>query len=387
MPPAQDDRFFELSLDMLCTVDFEGRFRRVNQAWTKALGYSTDELVGQPFISFVHPDDQEMTIAASARVTEGQDVLNFENRYRASDGSYHWLEWRSAVILEEQVIYAATRDITTRRNAEMLLRDSEQRLTQFLDALPVGVFVVDAQGQPFYANQTAQAILGQGIMPGTTVGKLAEVYSAYIAGTDQIYPTEQLPIVRALQGERVTINNMEVHHPQRRIRLEVMGTPIRDVQGAITYAMIAFSDITERQMAQEALQQRAAQEELIEAQAQALRELSTPMLAINDSTVVIPLIGTIDSRRAQQVMETLLEGVASYQAATAIVDITGVSVVDTQVANALIHAAQAVQLLGAQVVITGIRPEVAQILVSLGVDLSGIVTRATLQSGIAFALQ
>jgi rsbT co-antagonist protein RsbR len=102
--------------------------------------------------------------------------------------------------------------------------------------------------------------------------------------------------------------------------------------------------------------------------------------------MVMPLIGAIDSNRAQQVIETLLAGVASSGATSAILDITGVQIVDTQVANALLRAAQAVKLLGARVVLMGIRPEIAQTLVGLGLDLSGIVTRATLQSGIAFAL-
>ena len=97
-------------------------------------------------------------------------------------------------------------------------------------------------------------------------------------------------------------------------------------------------------------------------------------------------LNRIDSNRAQQVIETLLAGVAASRAATAILDLTGVQVVDTQVANALLRAAQAVKLLGARVVLTGIRPEIAQTLVGLGLDLSGITTRATLQSGIAFAL-
>jgi rsbT co-antagonist protein RsbR len=85
------------------------------------------------------------------------------------------------------------------------------------------------------------------------------------------------------------------------------------------------------------------------------------------------------------VIETLLAGVAASRATTAILDITGVQVVDTQVANALLRAAQAVKLLGARVVLTGIRPEIAQTLVGLGVDLGSITARATLQSGIAFA--
>jgi anti-anti-sigma regulatory factor len=129
------------------------------------------------------------------------------------------------------------------------------------------------------------------------------------------------------------------------------------------------------------------QEEIIRSQEAALRELSTPLIPIADEVVVMPLVGSLDSRRAQQVIETLLVGVAELRAQVAIVDITGVPVVDTQVANALVQAAQSVRLLGAEVVLTGIRPEVAQTLVGLGTDLQTIITRATLQSGIAFALR
>jgi ABC-type sugar transport system substrate-binding protein/anti-anti-sigma regulatory factor len=129
-----------------------------------------------------------------------------------------------------------------------------------------------------------------------------------------------------------------------------------------------------------------ARDEIIRSQEAALRELSTPLIPLSDAVVVMPLIGTVDSKRAQQILETLLQGVATTRATTVILDITGVLVVDTQVANALVRAAQAVKLLGAGVVLTGIRPEVAQTLVGLGIDLRGIVTLGTLQSGVAFAL-
>lgn len=100
-----------------------------------------------------------------------------------------------------------------------------------------------------------------------------------------------------------------------------------------------------------------------------------------------PPIGSLDERRAQQVLDMLLHGVAGRRAQTVILDITGVPVVDTQVANALVRAAQSVKLLGAQVVLTGIRPEVAQTLVGLGTNLTDIITRSSLQSGIAFAAE
>ena len=148
---------------------------------------------------------------------------------------------------------------------------------------------------------------------------------------------------------------------------------------------VVVENITERKRAEEMLRQSIAQEETIRAQEAALAELSTPLIPISDQVMVMPLIGAVDSRRAQQVLDALLEGVASSRALVAILDITGVPVVDTQVANALLRAAQAVKLLGAQVVLTGIRPEVAQTLVGLGADLSGIVTCGSLQTGIAYA--
>ncbi len=127
-------------------------------------------------------------------------------------------------------------------------------------------------------------------------------------------------------------------------------------------------------------------QEIIDAQRQALRELSTPIVPISDEIIAMPLTGSIDTARAQQIMEALLTAISHYQAEVVIIDITGVPVVDTGVANHLLQTAQAARLLGARVVLTGIAPEVAQTIVSLGVDLSSIVTRGDLQSGIEYAL-
>jgi rsbT co-antagonist protein RsbR len=144
-------------------------------------------------------------------------------------------------------------------------------------------------------------------------------------------------------------------------------------------------NVSDRKHAEAILREKIAQDEMIRAQAQALAELSTPLIPINDQVVVMPLVGSTDSRRAQQVIEGLLQGISSSRTRVAIIDITGVPLVDTQVADALLRAAQSVTLLGAQVLLTGIRPEVAQTLVGLGTDLGAIVTRGSLQSGIAHA--
>lgn len=118
-----------------------------------------------------------------------------------------------------------------------------------------------------------------------------------------------------------------------------------------------------------------------------VRELGSPIIPLAKGVIAMPLIGALDSRRAQQVMEALLRGVSTHRAEVAIVDITGVPVVDTAVVGALVRAMVGVQLLGTKPVLTGIRSEVAQTIVGLGIDMSGIVTRATLQEGLDYALQ
>jgi PAS domain S-box-containing protein len=161
--------------------------------------------------------------------------------------------------------------------------------------------------------------------------------------------------------------------------------PMRDSGGRITHVINTWEDTTERKRRE--AEERLYQEAVIEQQAATLAELSTPLLAISETTVIMPIIGAVDSGRAQRMTEALLTGIAATQARIAILDITGVPVVDTQVANAFVQAAQAMQLLGAIVILTGIRPEVAQTLVGMGVDLRGITTRGTLRDGITYALQ
>jgi len=116
-----------------------------------------------------------------------------------------------------------------------------------------------------------------------------------------------------------------------------------------------------------------------------VEELSTPVIPIFEDTIALPLVGGIDSRRAQRITADLLEGISQRRAKIAIIDITGVPAVDTAVVNSLMQAVQAAELMGCQVVLTGIRPEIAHTLVILGVDLGEVVTLRNLQSGIEYA--
>src|SRR6185436_7373215 len=134
-----------------------------------------------------------------------------------------------------------------------------ERLAQLVEALPVGVFILDSHGHAVYANTAAQKLLGKGIVEGDRADGLAERYSAVIAGTNEPYPTERMPIVRALSGERTTIDDMEVIRNGARIPLEVSGTPIVDDEGRLLCAVAVFQDITERRRAHDELERRVAE--------------------------------------------------------------------------------------------------------------------------------
>jgi len=127
------------------------------------------------------------------------------------------------------------------------------------------------------------------------------------------------------------------------------------------------------------------QEEMIAAQRSLIQELSTPIIPISDSILIVPLIGAIDSARAQRITGSMLQAIGQHSAEYIIIDITGIAIIDTTIAHHLLQAARSIQLLGAQVILVGIGPEIAQTLVGLGVDLKGISTRATLQSGFQYA--
>lgn len=111
--------FFTVNLDLLCIADMEGHFIKTNKAWNHILGYSSEELNGMKFLEFIHPDDMQATLKAMSNLSEGEDVLNFSNRYRCKDGTYRYIEWRSHP--HGNLIYAAARDITSRKLAEEML--------------------------------------------------------------------------------------------------------------------------------------------------------------------------------------------------------------------------------------------------------------------------
>jgi len=111
------DRFFALSVDLLCIAGFDGRFKRVNPSWERVLGYTVEELCAIPYSEYVHPDDRAGTLAEAAKVAAGERLLRYENRYRAKDGTYRWISWTAVPFADEQTIYAVARDVTEHKAA------------------------------------------------------------------------------------------------------------------------------------------------------------------------------------------------------------------------------------------------------------------------------
>jgi rsbT co-antagonist protein RsbR len=130
----------------------------------------------------------------------------------------------------------------------------------------------------------------------------------------------------------------------------------------------------------------AAREEVIKRQSESLREVSTPVITLWDSMLLLPLVGIVDSVRAQQISESLLVAISESEAEVTLIDVTGVPIMDTSVARHILKTVAAAEMLGTRVILTGISPSTAQTMVKLGIDMSGVPTRGSLKSGVALAL-
>ncbi len=131
--PRALERLFELSIDMLCVADIDGYFRMINHAFEKTLGYTKTELLGTPFIRFVHPEDRELTVKAMGQLSRGEPVTYFENRYCCKGGSYKWLAWTAMPVPIEGLIYAVARDMTRRKLGEQALKNAVDELERRVD--------------------------------------------------------------------------------------------------------------------------------------------------------------------------------------------------------------------------------------------------------------
>lgn len=280
-------------------------------------------------------------------------------------------------IAETEPLDLAAPDAAALQAENAALRQLNDLLLAVLTHSPAVIFVKDTDGRLVLCNRTYETLIGVG--PGELLGKTdAEIFGA--ATGEQIRINDHNVCERGVPQEiEELIPQSDGLHTYISLKFPVYGArgELRGLAGIAT-------DIT-RQRRQE-LEKAELQQQIIDIQRNALSELSTPVLPLGDGVIAMPLVGTIDPERAQRIMQALLTGIGAHRSHTAILDITGVRSVDAQVAGALLQAARAARLLGTRVLLTGIRPEVAQALVDLDADWSGIETLGTLQHGVALAL-
>lgn len=361
--------------------DLAGRYVLINREFEKFSGLSSQDILGRtsqelfiPELANAFADGDSVAISSDSLIEHEWNVFNSSTQHHES---YLTLVFPLHDI-NGQIFatYGTITNITTRKQAEASIRTNQELMQAILDNAPAVFYIKDTDGRYTLINRLFETRFG--MQRRDVIGKTdydlfsKEEADHFCQGDIKVFETGQAQEFEWIKGS---------------LTYSTFSFPLRNKHEQI-YAVCGISiDISSRKLAEAVQHQALVQEEIIRAQELTLAELTTPLLAISDQAVVMPLIGAMDSRRVQDIIVTLLEGVARQRAQVAILDITGVAVVDTQVANALVQAAQAVQLLGAQVIITGIRPEIAQTLVNLGVNLRNIVTLNSLQNGISYALR
>ncbi|MBE9187217.1 PAS domain S-box protein [Microcoleus sp. LEGE 07076] len=301
---AERDRFFTLSLDLLCIADFEGKFKRLNPAWVKTLGYTVEELQDQSFLDFVHPEDCEKTAAEAGKIASGAETMAFENRYRCKDGSYKWLSWKTRPLAEEKIMYAVARDITESKQAIAQLQETTAQLASsedefrqqsnllqlLIDSISDGVVAADEKGNFVLFNPAAENIFGLGstdTLPNEWSGK----YGLFLPDSVTPYPADDIPLARTIRGESVDEVEVFTRHAAQPegLWVKISGRPLKDETGAIKGGVVICRNVTEERASQQQMQQLAQTQERL------LQELKTRQNALDEAAIVseTDLKGTI----------------------------------------------------------------------------------------------
>ncbi|MEG4999319.1 PAS domain S-box protein [Microcoleus sp. B4-D4] len=267
-------QIFKNALEGIFQTAPGGKLLSANPALAQIYGYDSPE----ELIASVNDIQRELYVQPHRRqeflalMEKYGSVSEFESEVYRLDGSVIWISEDARTVFDASgdVLYyqGFAEDITLRRLVDVerlrftndlekalvaqeklngALLESENRLTQLLEAVPVGIFVIDNVGKPCYMNSWAEKIFGKGLVSDVVPSNLSAVYQIYCAGSNELYPDEIQPIVRALRGEVVHVDDAEIHGPEKIVPIEVWATPIYDERKNIVYAIAVFQDITERQ--------------------------------------------------------------------------------------------------------------------------------------------
>ncbi len=239
---------------------------------------------------------------------------------------------------------------------------------KILEQLPTPIMAVDKDLQLIFMNNAGLKMTGKTWEQIRDL-KCHEVFNSAHCGTENCRMKE------VINGESTSTARNEVNLNGQIIPIEYTATALKDDDGNIVGGVEYIIDISER----------ARQEKRIKEQSKTIMEISTPAIRLWDRITILPVVGVVDSLRAQQMMNTMLKKIMETSSKVIILDIQGVAAVDTAVANHLIKIAKATKLMGCRCIISGISPAVAETLVQLGVELGDIATNSTLQDALADA--
>ncbi len=356
-----------------------------DERWFTMLGYEPGELEHSyaTWRSLLHPDDvASIERVVFAAVEKGSEFV-LDIRMRAKNGEWHWIhdigqtvEWTEEGAAKRMI--GTHTDITEQKQAEQALRTTRASVDQARDAF----YWFDEEAHFIDVNETTLEMLGY---------TREEILALSVFDVDPTFPREAWPPLKEQLKEKGSLAFEGVNQTKDGviIPVDVVVSYLQFGEREIYFSIAR--DITEQKRAQEEREQ--LQQEIIEAQQQALKELSTPVIPIIDApgggggVIVMPLIGSIDTMRARDITRRLLAGIRQHRAKVVILDVTGVPVVDSGVANHLNKTVQAARLKGARTIVTGISDAVAETIVDLGIDWSGIETLADLQTGLIVALK
>lgn len=343
-----------------------------NQAMAEAFGYAPNEIVGMRLDALLTPAPGE---DLTAHLTHG-GVHRFEATALRHGGGTFTAELISKPVGagDHGLRGLAIRDVTTHRAIAQAFHDSEERFRLVSELSSEGL-VLTEHGVIFHANDAMTRIFGY------TREELIGMSAIELTAPED----RELAIAHIRSGSEEPYEARGIRKDGSTFVGSISGTNL-PYQGRVVRGS-RMTDITAQREAEEARRKNIIQEEKLRIQEERLAEMSTPLISISKEVIAMPLIGTMDVARARQALKAMLDGIARTDAHTAIVDITGMSGVDTNVVASLVRLAQAVRLQGAQVVLTGIRPQVADTLVTLDVNLTGIVIKGSFQDGIRYAMK
>ncbi|MDC3959864.1 PAS domain-containing protein [Polyangium jinanense] len=368
--------------NVIVIVDEDGRISDWNGEAERVYGCPREEALGKDYFETFLPPEVHAAIRADMRkVLAGEPSRSYENPVLSRDGAIRIIEWNVDRVVDGEgrpvAIVGSGYDVTEHRQIRDRLERSRAEVQAILDNAPIVVFVKDLEGRFTFVNRQFDELFN--FDRGWAVGKFdADFLPPEAVKQNRDNDLEALAAGRPLSSEETIPGKDGIHIYM------VSKFPIFD-EGGVPYAVCGIAlDITTHKRAEEERAELA--QKIIDAQHAALRALSTPLLPIASGVVLMPLVGAIDAGRAALVLETLLDGVGTHRAEVAILDITGLKDIDAEVASGLVQAAQAAALLGAEVVLTGVRPAAARALIELGVDMRGIKTLSSLQQGVTHAI-